>query len=222
MSTEELIAGAVGAGFAVLVWSITSLIPWIIRRRGRLHFRLGTYNAPVEVVTRGRWDEAGTTLVLDAPRFINFRVPLTIDNRAGEERWIRVDDAQLWESLPSASVEYHKGRRVKVQRAGGTLSTIGFRVESEGKPVDLIRIPAKGMATVTIVGTTTNPSIQRKPFTTWRYIWIMFELAGGKEMPFYFDARQFAAKRYLLNVEPEYPLPEHYITSQAAAHWPGW
>jgi len=201
MDWEWLPAALGSAGLGVVVYFIRR---WN-GRRGSIHIYVGDRNPPT-YITRGSWDAREQRLVQTPPRFMNFSVPLTVENSRDADLTIRIKNVWFSDGRPEI-------RKDGWKLPGSCLSPTGVVVrDAAGNISDPVRIPANSIEHFIVPGTATSPVCHERPYETWKYVFIDWISTPVKIAPFIqavSDGRTFES-----DIKPAFPLPEHYPAVQ--------
>jgi hypothetical protein len=187
-----------GTGGSLLVL----LIDRWLRRRGSLRYIFGSAEAE-QYLMRGKWNPAGTEPILDVPRFLEFRVPIVVENRSDSERTLSIIRVHLGDNPP----EFKDGGWCM---RGSCLQTLGAKfIDSAGEQCNPVRIPPHGYAHVTVVGTASTPVYHAGPFLSWRCLFIDIVGTPQKIPPLVrvFDGWPVTLQKEL---QPTFPIPAEY------------
>lgn len=178
-------------------------------KKGTTAITVGDRTAPL-YVTRGEWDVNRQCIVQSPPRFMNFTVPITIENRRDVELTIRVKN--VWFSDGRPELKKKGGWKLP----GSCLAPTGVEVrDAAGSIFDPVRIPANGIAHFVVSGTATSPVCHALPYQSWNYVFIDWLSSPVKVTPFIqrvSDGRTFDPQ-----LDPTFPLPPHYPAMQGGA-----
>lgn len=181
-------------------------------RRGCIGIRIGHRGAP-SYVTRGRWDADTQRLVQDAPRFMNFSVPITVTNGTDAELTLHVGSAHFSEGEPVMNKD---GSRLF---PGAGLHQVGIEVRNvAGEAMGPIRVPARSIEHFVVAGTVTSPVCHGGPYLSWKYLFIdwLSEPHAVRPLVMRVDGGFSGGREYKAELEPLFPIPEHYIGMQGS------
>lgn len=205
-STSDWLPGAL-AGFVSGTASslLVLLVGRWLARRGKLRYYFNS-REPERYVMRGNWDDARGKAIFDIPRFLEFRIPIVIENTSDVEQMLSIKRVHFSGGPP---VFHSSGWELQ----GECLDTLGFRIlDASGNTCDPVRVPARGFATVTLVGTASTPVFHDSAFHAWRCVFIDMIGTPKKRPPL---MRIFDEPAWTLesNIQPTFPVPAHY------RHW---
>ncbi len=186
-------------------------------KRGSTIIRIGD-REPASYIIRGKLSQEGR-IVQDSPRFLNFSIPLTLENRRGITQTIRVQNVWFCEKEPIVNRGNDAGWRLP----GSTLHPVGIRItNSSGQVVDPITIQPYGIEYIKIEGTATSPVCHSGAYKVLNYVFIDWYGSPGREWPLSLNMRD--GRKFDPNLEPLFPLPAHYPEMQRgndfiSQHW---
>jgi hypothetical protein len=196
----------------LLLAAVATIVSFFIRRwylrRGKTIIYVGDRD-PCQYITRGRWDSDSQTIIQSSPRFMEFRIHLTIENRRDTEITLRIKNVWFSDGYPEI-------RKDGWTLPGSCLSPTGLRIENAAAEItDPITIAARNMSHVRIIGTATSPVCHSGPFESWRYVFVDWISSPVNVPPFIQEVDQHGGGRsYDEDIEPTFPLPPHYPEMQ--------
>lgn len=193
-------------------WAVTAalsvvgvfLARWYVRRGG-VTIHVGD-RTPPEYVTRGARTPRDGRIMQTPPRFMNFSIPLTMENRKGVPVTIRIKN--VWFSQGEPEI-----RKDGWKLPGSSLHPTGLEIrDASGAIADPVRIDAHSIVHVVLHGTATSPVCHAGPFQEWRFVfvdWISTPSIPPLIMEVPMNARSFSE-----DLKPRFPLPAHYASMQ--------
>ena len=174
---------------------------WFLRA-GATIIQLGDRVAPT-YITRGSWDVQEQRPIQSSPRFMNFMIPITIENRRRVELTVRIKNVWFRELRP----ELHKGGGFRLP--GTLLEPAGVEVrDTAGNIHDPVRIAPNGIVHFTVTGTATSPVCHVGPFEAWRFAFIDWSSSPVDVSPLIYEVTD--GRSYSPEIDPTFPLPPHY------------
>lgn len=179
------------------------------QRRGTTVIHIGDREPP-QYITNGERDQQYNSVRQRSPRFMNFRIPLTIENDRGIAITIRVKNVWFSEGRPII----HKDGEWELP--GSNLEPTGIEIRSSaGNIVDPIKIDAYSIEHVLVIGTATSPVCHVGPYMSWRYLFIDWITIPIRIDPIIQEVDGYGEGRSLdPHITPNFALPEHYPKMQ--------
>lgn len=197
----------IGACFLAVVYCFARRT-WL--RHGKTLIQVGD-REPCQYITRGQWSADYKAIVQSAPRFMEFRIHLTIENRRGVPLTINVRSVSFSDGRPVVD-----SKEWDYELPGSCIHNVGFRIENAAGAInDPIIIEPHGIVRVRIIGTATTPVCHAGPYQSWRYVFIDWN-AAPVEVPRFIQEVAWEDGVRLLDpdLEPTFPIPKHYFQMQ--------